>query len=114
MATTQEPSVDGIESYGQLSTFQNEALLAIAQLKSAGEDSYGLAIKRELEVVFDQDINHGRLYPNLDQLVEAGLVEKEPLDKRTNEYTLTREGEQYLIEQKERMARIVDGYLDSA
>ncbi|MFC7325940.1 helix-turn-helix transcriptional regulator, partial [Halorubrum rutilum] len=34
----------------------------------------------------------GRLYPNLDTLVEKGLVEKSQRDKRTNEYATTRRG----------------------
>jgi len=39
-----------------------------------------------------QEIHHGRLYPNLDTLVEKGLVEKGEKDRRTNVYTLTRRG----------------------
>jgi transcriptional regulator, PadR family len=34
------------------------------------------------------------LYPNLDELVSEGLVEKSELDKRTNLYELTTEGQQ--------------------
>jgi DNA-binding PadR family transcriptional regulator len=44
-------------------------------------------------------VNHGRLYPNLDDLVEMGLVEKSELDKRTNQYALTDEGYQALLDQ---------------
>ncbi|ELZ20434.1 PadR family transcriptional regulator [Natrinema limicola JCM 13563] len=35
---------------------------------------YGLAIKRELEDYYGTEVNHGRLYPNLDELVDLGLV----------------------------------------
>jgi DNA-binding PadR family transcriptional regulator len=40
----------------------------------------------------EKEIHHGRLYPNLDTLVEKGLVEKSQRDRRTNEYTTTRRG----------------------
>lgn len=59
----------------------------------ADEARYGLAIKRELEDFYGCAINHGRLYPNLDDLADEGLVEKRELDKRTNEYDLTDDGE---------------------
>ena len=48
---------------------------------------------------YDDEVNHGRLYPNLDDLVEMGLVEKSELDKRTNQYALTDEGYQALLDQ---------------
>ena len=52
---------------------------------------YGLSIKRELEVVRGEEVNHGRLYPNLDDLVDAGLLTKTERDKRTNAYGATTE-----------------------
>jgi DNA-binding PadR family transcriptional regulator len=70
-----------------LTAFQKNILTVL------GEDArYGLAIKRELEDYYGQEVNHGRLYPNLDDLVNKGLVEKSELDKRTNEYALTDDG----------------------
>ena len=70
-----------------LTAFQQTTLAVLAE-----EPRYGLAIKRELEAYYDEEVNHGRLYPNLDDLVSMGLVEKSALDKRTNEYALTEEG----------------------
>ncbi|WP_178916112.1 PadR family transcriptional regulator [Natronomonas gomsonensis] len=70
-----------------LTAFQQNILTILAE-----EPRYGLAIKRELETYYGSEVNHGRLYPNLDDLVEMGLVEKSELDKRTNEYALTDEG----------------------
>ena len=61
------------------------------------ESLYGLAIKRELETYYDEEVNHGRLYPNLDQLVTKGLVDKSALDKRTNQYELTEKGYELLL-----------------
>lgn len=71
----------------ELTAFQNNILVILAK-----EPMYGLAIKRELEDYYGAEVNHGRLYPNLDELVELGLVEKSELDKRTNEYSLTDDG----------------------
>jgi len=71
----------------ELTAFQKNILTVLAE-----EPRYGLAIKRELEAYYDDEVNHGRLYPNLDDLVSAGFVEKSALDKRTNEYGLTDEG----------------------
>jgi len=79
-----------------LSAFQQNILTILAE-----EARYGLAIKRELEEYYQSEVNHGRLYPNLDDLVEMGLVEKSELDKRTNQYALTEEGYQALLDQLE-------------
>jgi DNA-binding PadR family transcriptional regulator len=78
----------------ELSAFQQTILAILSE-----EALYGLAIKRELETYYDSEVNHGRLYPNLDDLVGMGLVEKSELDKRTNEYALTRAGHDALIAQ---------------
>ena len=71
-----------------LTGFQRDLLYVIAGL----EDPHGLAIKDELEDYYEKEIHHGRLYPNLDTLVEKGLIEKSQRDRRTNEYTTTRRG----------------------
>lgn len=70
---------------------------------------YGLAIKRRLEEYYQEQVNHGRLYPNLDQLCEQGLVEKRELDKRTNQYSLTDLGEQVVEFDHEWDAQRIDG-----
>lgn len=56
------------------------------------EARYGLAVKDVLETHYGEDVNHGRLYPNLDDLVERDLVSKRALDDRTNEYAITDAG----------------------
>mgnify|MGYP006286825623 CR=1 FL=1 len=78
----------------ELTAFQQNILTILAE-----EPRYGLAIKRELESYYDSEVNHGRLYPNLDELVEMDLVEKSELDKRTNEYALTDDGYQAVLDQ---------------
>jgi len=75
-----------------LTGFQRDLLYVVAGL----DEPHGLAIKEELEEYYEKEIHHGRLYPNLDTLVEKGLVEKGERDRRTNEYTLTRRGRREL------------------
>jgi DNA-binding PadR family transcriptional regulator len=75
-----------------LSAFQRDLLESIRILKLRNETCYGLAIKEELDDRYGKKVNHGRLYPNLNELVEAGLVKKDALDERTNRYLLTRAG----------------------
>ena len=71
-----------------LTGFQRDPMYVIA----GNEEPHGLQIKEELEEYYEKEIHHGRLYPNLDTLVEKGLVEKGEIDQRTNYYTLTRRG----------------------
>ena len=71
-----------------LTGFQRDLLYTIA-----GDDGqHGLAIKDRIETYYEAEINHGRLYPNLDALAEKGLIEKSQRDQRTNEYDLTARG----------------------
>jgi DNA-binding PadR family transcriptional regulator len=71
-----------------LTGFQRDLLYAIAGQK----EPHGLVIKEELEDDYEKEIHHGRLYPNLDTLVDKGLVEKGEMDRRTNFYSLRRRG----------------------
>lgn len=64
-------------------------------------EPHGLAIKEQLESVYEQTVNHGRLYPNLDELVEKGLVQKGTKDRRTNSYEVTSRGERVLADYRE-------------
>jgi len=75
-----------------LTAFQHNILVILSE-----EPMYGLAIKRQLEEYYETEVNHGRLYPNLDSLVDMGLVEKSELDKRTNQYELTEDGHEAVL-----------------
>ena len=75
-----------------LTAFQQTILTVLSE-----ESQYGLAVKRNLEDYYGNEVNHGRLYPNLDDLVEHGLVAKSAIDKRTNQYELTEEGYDLLL-----------------
>ena len=83
-----------------LTAFQRDILYVIARLD---DDSppYGLAIKEELDRYYASEINHGRLYPNLNDLVEMGLVEKGSVDDRTNSYGLTERGHREIEARRE-------------
>ena len=71
-----------------LTGFQRDLLYVIAGL----DGPHGLAIKEQLEDYYEKEVHHGRLYPNLDTLVDKGLVEKGQKDRRTNIYSITRRG----------------------
>ena len=83
-----------------LTGFQRDVLYVMASIEDEPRP-HGLSIKSEIEASYEGEVNHGRLYPNLDQLVEMGLVEKGTLDKRTNSYTLTDRGYQELEARRE-------------
>lgn len=80
-----------------LTGFQRDLLWAIAH---EGGAEYGLGIRESLEESGYDEIHHGRLYPNLDTLVRSGFVEKNELDRRTNEYALTDAGNELLADRQ--------------
>jgi DNA-binding PadR family transcriptional regulator len=80
-----------------LTGFQRDLLYVVAGL----DEPHGLAIKDELEDYYEKEIHHGRLYPNLDTLVEKGLMEKGERDRRTNYYTVTRRGNREITARNE-------------
>jgi len=75
-----------------LTGFQRDLLKALLALDDRMAAVSGQDIKHELEATHHVDINHGRLYPNLDTLVDAGLIDKGEIDARTNSYTPTTAG----------------------
>ena len=91
-----------------LTGFQRDLLYVIAGL----DGPKGLAIKDRLDDYYGTEINHGRLYPNLDALVEKGLVEKGRIDDRTNAYNLTQRGERELQARREWENEMVEDLLE--
>lgn len=72
----------------ELTAFQRDILFIIARLdQPSGQD-----IKAQFEDETSIEVNRGNVYPNLDTLVEINLIEKDPLDRRANCYSLTEEG----------------------
>lgn len=79
-----------------LTGFQRDLLYV-----TAGEERpSGQHIKEELEGEFGE-ITHGRLYPNLDTLVQRGLIQKGQHDRRTNYYEITPDGMEALRNRRE-------------
>lgn len=93
-----------------LTGFQRDILYVIA----GHEEPKGLAIKHDLDEYYGSEINHGRLYPNLDSLVEKGLVEKGRKDDRTNAYTLTRRGQREIEARREWENQYADEVVEEA
>lgn len=71
----------------ELTSFQRDILyVTIGMTEPSGQD-----IKAELEGDLEE-ITHGRLYPNLDTLVEKGYLERGSIDRRTNFYVISDTG----------------------
>ncbi len=80
-----------------LTGFQRDLLFVI----NGADRPSGQDIKEEIEQYYDTEINHGRLYPNLDTVVNQELVEKGQLDRRTNYYEITDAGHEAIHERRE-------------
>ena len=72
----------------ELTAIQRDLLFVVAGLENAS----GKGIKRELERTQDRGLLPGRVYSNLDELVEADYVVKVPTGGRENEYCVTDDG----------------------
>ena len=89
-----------------LTAFQRDLLFTIFGL----EEPKGVEVKEAVERYYGSDVLHGRLYPNLDTLVEKGLVEKGKHDHRTNKYVLTERGKRQLKSRIEwELSNVPDG-----
>lgn len=87
-----EPNRSEETEYHRLTGFQQDALIVTAGM---GQPS-GLEIKRELDQYYNEDIYHGRIYPNLDELVMKDLLRKGEKNGRTNWYQTTDRGKAVL------------------
>lgn len=87
-----------------LTGFQRDLLYAI----NGSKQPHGLSIKEELEKYYEKEIHHGRLYPNLDTLVDKGLIDKGSLDKRTNYYEMTRRGQREIEARRDWEQQYID------
>ncbi|WP_254761711.1 PadR family transcriptional regulator [Natrinema marinum] len=87
-----------------LTGFQRDLLYVIAGAdRPSGQD-----VKDEIEQYYSDEINHGRLYPNLDTVVNKNLVEKGQLDRRTNYYAITEDGEEAIENRQAWESRYLD------
>lgn len=87
-----------------LTAFQCDLLYVIA----VSDHSSGQDIKADVQQYYSSEINHGRLYPNLDSLVNKELVEKGEVDRRTNYYDLNDSGAEIIENRREWESQYVD------
>ena len=87
-----------------LTGFQRDLLYVIA----GADQPSGQDVKDEIEQYYSSEINHGRLYPNLDTVVNKELVEKGQLDRRTSYYAITEDGEQAIEDRREWVSQYVN------
>jgi len=97
--TTDETTADdpshAQSTWYDLLGFQRDLLLVAAEVE--GEElPKGLTLLRRLEARYSDPINHGRLYGNLSDLEDEGLIETEEVDGRTNAYRITALGRDLL------------------
>lgn len=87
----------------ELTSFQRDILyVASGKNEPTGQD-----IKNELEGKVEE-ITHGRLYPNLDTLVEQKYLDKGMIDRRSNYYEVSEKGKDEL----QRRRRWENEYVD--
>jgi len=80
-----------------LTGFQRDLLYCIV----GTDDPSGQEVRRELKQSSSIEVNHSRLYPNLDDLVDKGLVEKQSKDRRTNLYRLTDQARKLIADRRQ-------------
>jgi len=71
-----------------LNSFKRDMLVVIAGM----DNPKGTELTAELQEHYPEEITAGRVYPQLDDLVEKGLVKKGKKNGRANEYRLTGRG----------------------
>lgn len=76
----------------QLTGFQRDVLFVVAAIGPAN----GQDLKAELNQEYSDQVLHGRLYTNLDKLIDRGFVNRGAIDGRTNRYSLTDRARQTL------------------
>ena len=79
---------DGGVRWFDLNASKRDLLVEIYQMdQPSGQD-----IRDRMEAEHGEDVKHGRLYPNLDDLVDYGLIDKGEQNLRSNYYQITNDG----------------------
>lgn len=99
---------DGGVAWTDLTGFQRDLLKSIRYCTGEGATPTGQVVKRHLESQYGDDINNGRLYQNLNYLVDCGLLDKGFVDGRTNTYRLSEQTVAMLDETAIRLADICE------
>jgi DNA-binding PadR family transcriptional regulator len=82
---------------GNLTGFKRDVLRVLAELEAPN----GLELEAALTPYYP-NITHARVYQNLDQLADQGLITKRTVTDRENAYSLTDDGETQLEAAAER------------
>ncbi|WP_206536572.1 helix-turn-helix transcriptional regulator [Halorubrum tebenquichense] len=87
--------------------FQRDLLLVAAEVEG-DELPKGLALKSRLEGRYSGEVNHGRLYTNLSDLEDEGLIESEEFDGRTNAYRVTDRARELLAGRRDELVAVLE------
>lgn len=88
----------------ELTGFQRDLLYVILDSNAPS----GQEIREKIESYYNKDVNHGRLYSNLDELVKLGLVVKGKKDERANYYQITQKGKDTIVKRHAWMNKFVE------
>ena len=88
--------------YADLTGFQRDVLTIISGM----DEPSGQDIFTAIDDYVSEPVTNGRLYPNLDTLVSKGFVNKGQLDRRTNYYDISTEGEEVLKARREWVSEV--------
>lgn len=80
------------DQWYQCTGFQRDLLLAIISHEQYNHDPYGLALQEWLQTRYPQNVTNSRVYTNLGDLADRGLIHAEPLSEHKNAYRLTDTG----------------------
>lgn len=103
-AESSDVSRSDLAAWRELTGFRRDLLEAVA----LNERGSGQDVREHVEDEYETQINHGRLYPNLDVLCNKGLIEKGEIDRRTNSYETTPRGKRVLSAGIDRMEEVRD------
>lgn len=107
--TSDTTETNSTPHHTDLTTFQIDAMTVLARLEQSLTAVKGLAIKDGLNDIYGDEVHHGRLYTNLDELADEGLIEKGTIDRRTNSYRVTSRGFELLAQRRDHLTAAVDG-----
>ena len=95
-AITDDRDAPTTSPFDDLTAFQLDILMAIPRAEAHVDHDlpHGLAVKDYLSQRREGEIHHGRLYPNIEQLVDAGYVERVDIDDRTKGLRVTDAGQE--------------------
>jgi hypothetical protein len=81
-----DADADRLRRVLELTGFQRDLVFVLARL--SGTRPNGVTVREALDRVADRSVTDARLYQNLRELHDTGLVAKRPIDGRTNAYRL--------------------------